>query len=292
MVVFCAVVEKGSFTAAATALRHTTSHVSKEVARLEERLATRLLNRTTRKVSLTESGLIFYENCSRIIEDAHSAHSQVLNSKDNPHGHLKISAPVMFGDACLNQWIPEFVGAYPDVILDIEVSDRYVDIIAEGFDVIIRAGELKDTEFISKLLMQTRQLAVASPNYLKQHGAPQSPADLKDHILIDFQNQGITGNWTFQDKNGKPLSVATTPKIRCNSASMENALARSGFGITRLPQLACEIELANGSLVPILEDFEKPPLPLYVLYPSRKYLAPKVRVFIDFLYDKCAARST
>ncbi|MGI9401920.1 MAG: LysR substrate-binding domain-containing protein, partial [Rhizobiaceae bacterium] len=250
-----------------------------------------LLNRTTRKVSLTEAGLIFYENCSRIIDDARTAHSQLQNSRDNPRGHLKISAPVMFGDACLNQWIPEFANSYPDVMLDIEVSDRYVDIVAEGFDVVIRSGQLKDADFIARSLMRTRQLTVASPAYLKKHGTPQSPDELVNHILIDFQHSGIANIWTFRDVNGKPLPVAVKPNLRCNSASMEAALASSGFGITRLPQLACEAELADGSLVPILEDFEIPPLPLNIIYPSRKFLAPKVRVFVDFLTEKCAARS-
>ncbi len=289
IIVFCAVAEKGSFTAAATELRHTTSHVSKEVARLEERLATRLLNRTTRKVSLTEAGLTFYENCRRVIDDAQSSQSQLLDSRDDPTGHLKISAPVMFGDACLNQWIPEFALKYPDVMLDIEVSDRYVDLVAEGFDLVVRTGQLKDLDFIAKPLMQTRQLTVAAPAYLDRHGTPKTPGDLENHILIDFHRPGIANTWNYL-RNGKTVPATVSPKLRCNSASMEAALARSGFGITRLPQMACETELADGSLVPILEDFEIAPLQLQILYPSRKFLAPKIRAFIDFLSEKCASQ--
>lgn len=291
LVVFCAVVEAGSFTAAASSLNHTTSHVSKEVARLEHRLGTRLMNRTTRKIGLTETGRVFYENSRRIIDEAQASRSQILNSENRVFGHLKISVPVMFGDACLNHWLPEFVAEYPDVTHDVEVSDRFVDIIAEGLDAVVRAGQLDDNELISKVLMRTRRLTVASPDYIEAHGAPSSPHDLADHVLIDFAYRGLSSMWHYQGPDGQTISVKVKPKVRCNSASMEIALVRSGFGITRIPHLAAERELKAGELVPILEAFENPNLEIHAVYPSRRHLAPKVRAFVDFLSKKCAERN-
>ena len=287
MVVFCAVIEKGSFTAAANALHHTTSHVSKEVARLEDRLGTRLMNRTTRKVSLTETGRIYYENASRLIDDAKSVQAQILSAEERPFGHLKVSVPVMFADACLNQWLPDFVAMYPDVSHTIEVSDRRADIVAEGFDVVVRTGQLKDAEFIARKLMSTRQMTVASPSYLASHGCPQKPQELQGHVLIDFAGQGVSNSWEYRSLDGETVTVEVKAKIRCNSADMEIALACSGFGITRIPQLAAQRQIESGELVVILEDFEKPELEFHAIYPSRQHLAPKIRVFVDFLADRC-----
>lgn len=291
MVVFCSVIEQGSFTAAARALGHTTSHVSKEIARLEDRLGTRLMNRTTRKISLTESGRIFHENSSRIIVDAQSTYTQILTAEDRPFGHLKVSVPVMFGDTCLNEWLPEFVAEFPDITHDIQVGDQFVDIVAEGFDVVVRAGQLESAELIAKRLMSTRQLTVASPDYLNVHGEPGTPGELEGHSLVDFGYRGISSIWEYRTSKGKIETVRVKPKIRCNSASMEVALASSGFGITRIPHLAAEREVLAGKLIPILVNFENPELEFHAVYPSRQHLAPKVRVFVDFLVRKCAERN-
>ncbi|NKB51136.1 MAG: LysR family transcriptional regulator [Rhizobiaceae bacterium] len=287
MVIFCAVVDQGGFTAAAKALNHTTSHVSKVVARLEARLGSRLMNRTTRTFSLTESGEVFYENSSRIIKDAEHTLSLISQNEERAFGHLKVSVPVMFADACLNGWLPEFVNAFPDITLEIESSDRFVDIVAEGFDVVVRAADLDDSLLIARKIMSTRRLTVASPDYLARHGTPAAPGDLETHTLIDFSYRGIANMWTYRGKDGGNLSVRVTPKIRCNIASMELALASSGFGITRLPLLVAENQLKSGELVAILTDYENPPLELHAIYPSRQHLAPKVREFVDFLARKC-----
>jgi DNA-binding transcriptional LysR family regulator len=197
----------------------------------------------------------------------------------------------MFGDACLNQWIPDFVEEFPDVTLDLEISDRYVDIISEGFDVVVRAGELEDTEFIARTLMKTRQVTIAAPAYLNNYGSPTSPGDLSHHILISFPSRTNASNWEYESPQGKALSVAIKPKVRCNSASMEISLAKSGFGITRIPYLACEQEIDEGSLVTILDDYEIPKLAIHAVYPSRQHLAPKVRAFVDFLAVRCGQRN-
>ena len=288
MVVFCEVVEAAGFTAAAKNLGHSASHVSKEVARLEDRLGARLLNRTTRTVSLTESGRIYYETARRVVDDARAAETQILSVRDQPFGLLRVSVPVSFSLGYLNAWLPEFLNAYPAVRLEIEASDRVVDIVAEGFDVVVRAAQLDDTELIAKRLLTSRRLTVASPAYLDAHGEPSSPEELAEHTLIDFAHRRIAGTWNYIRGDGSEIRVNVTPRVVCDSAETEAALAVAGIGITRLPSLACRDELASGALVPILTAFEKPPLGVYVVYPSRSHLAAKVRAFVDFLSDKFA----
>lgn len=287
MQVFCAVVEAGGFSAAARQLGHSVSHVSKVVARLETKLRTRLLNRTTRRVSLTELGNTYYDQARQILRDAETVRDRIQNTGVRPVGLLRISIPVMFSQAHLQYWLPDFLQRYPDVSVEIEESDRMVDIVGEGFDAVIRAGPLKDAGLIARSLLQTRQMIVAAPSYLKQHGTPQHPRDLRDHTLIDFSYRATSNSWEFVGENGRPMNVAATPRIRCNSAEMEAALAVAGVGITGLPHMACQRQVASGALVPILEPFEQPPIALQVVYPSRAYLAPKVRAFVDFLGEKC-----
>lgn len=287
MQIFCAVVENGGFGAAARLRGHSVSHVSKSVARLEARLGTRLLNRTTRTVSLTETGRTYYDHARQIIRDAESVERRIQSVGERPVGLLRVSVPVMFAQAHLKRWLPEFLSECPDVSVDLDASDRMVDIIGEGYDVIVRAGALNDTGLIAKKLLSTRQMTVAAPAYLKAHGEPAHPSELRDHALIDFSYRTVSNNWEFTGPGGNPLFVSVTPRIRCNSAEMEAALAVGGVGITGLPHMACQQDVAAGALVPILEAFEQPPIDLQVVYPSRAYLAPKVRAFVDFLDRNC-----
>ena len=285
-VVFCAVVETGGFTAAARKLGHTASHVSKEIGRLEARLNCRLLNRTTRSVSLTEAGSRFYENIRVLIDDAQDAQQAVLDTADRPSGLLKISSPVSISLSCLNRWLPEFLGMYPDIRLEFEASDRMADVVGEGFDIVVRAGHLKDSELIAHPLGKSRLLTVASPSYLEKAGVPGSPDDLGSHVLIDFAGRELARAWDFAGTGQRKINVAINPRVICNSAESELALALAGVGITRLPSFACKAELDAGRLVPILEEFEKPPIGIFAIYPSRANLPKKSRVFVDFLAGK------
>ena len=291
MLLFCAVVEAGGFTAAAREFGRSVSHVSKEVARLEARLDARLLNRTTRRISLTETGRVYYTQARQIVRDAEAIDQRIQSVGDRPFGLLRVSVTVMFSHAYLNGWLPEFLRLYPDIACDIVVSDRKVNIVAEGFDAVVRAGRLEDADLIAKELTQTRQLAVAAPSYLETNGSPNHPRELADHVLIDFSYRNISRVWDFSGTNGKTITVPVSPLVTCDSAEMETALAVAGLGITRLPQLACEDEVRSGALVPILEGFEKPPIGIYAVYPSRAHLAPKVRAFVDFLDKKCKRRN-
>lgn len=286
LIVYCAVVENEGFTAAARALGHTPSHVSKEIARLEERLGARLLNRTTRTVSLTDVGGNYYQKARQIIEDASSAEKQILDTSHKPSGLLKLSVPVSVALSCLNAWLPEFLDAYPDIRMSIDASDRLVDIVAEGFDVVVRAGQLKDSDLVARKLVTSRLMTVASPRYLATAGTPETPDELQGHVLIDYSLREISDLWGFSGHQGQLVNVPVVPRITCNSAETEQALAIAGVGITRLPGFSCQDKILSGDLVAILEDYEMPPIGLYAIYPSRSQLATKVRAFVDFLTRK------
>ena len=291
MVLFCTVVEQTGFCAGARLLGHTPSHVSKEIAKLEARLGTRLLNRTTRRISLTETGRIYFENARRIVGEAHAVEDRILTLGDRPFGELKMTVPLVFADNCFNAWLPEFIVAFPDVALDIEVSEHKVDLILEAFDLAVRIGTLPASDLVSRQLFATDLMTVASQDYLDRHGCPQTPHELSEHILVDFSLRTAAHVWTFPARGRGTITVAVAPRFRCNNAQMEKALALSGKGITRLPRLACEEELLDGRLVRILEDYEPDPAGIHVVYPSRNYLPPKTRAMIDFLIKKCQQRT-
>ncbi|MDA4844210.1 LysR family transcriptional regulator [Hoeflea poritis] len=287
MVIFCAVVDENGFAAAAERLGHSASHISKEVARLEQRLGARLLNRTTRTLSLTEIGRTYYEQARTIVEDAREIRNRIRAVGDKPAGLLRVSVPVSFARNYLDAWLPEFMETYASVRLHIEASDRMADVVAEGFDVVVRAGRLDDTGLIARRLMTTRLLTVASPAYLARHGMPETPAELAGHTLIDFSYRRTATTWEYKGDGGRRIPVSVAPRLVCNSAETELSVALAGAGITRLPSMACEKQIASGALVPILTRYEEEPIGVFALYPSRVHLAAKVRAFVDFLVDRC-----
>jgi len=286
MVLFCAVVEQEGMSAGAKLLGHTPSHVSKEIARLEARLGARLLNRTTRRISLTESGRIYYENARRIVDDTRAVQNRLHSVGDRPFGELRMSVPVVFAHGWLNNWLPEFLQRYPEVDLNIDVSERRADMIDEGIDLLVRIGDLPPSDLIAREIFRTQGLTVASPSYLKRNGTPRHPNDLKDHELIDFSFHGITQNWSYPGPDGEMITVPIAPRIRCNDAQTEKVLALAGRGITRLPDLSCQAELDAGALVAILPDFRAPSIGVNVIYASRDNLPAKTRAMIDFLVEK------
>lgn len=286
MVLFLTVVEQEGLSAAARLLGHTPSHVSKEISRLETRLGARLLNRTTRRISLTEAGRTYYESARRIIADAKATQEHLQTTGDRPFGELRMSVPVVFAHGCLNRWLPEYLERYPDVALNIDVSERRADMIGEGIDLLVRIGSLPSSELIARELFKSRLMTVASPEYLARMGTPLHPEDLKHHALIDFSFHGTTQHWTYHSADHSEISIPITPRIRCNDANSEKCYAISGLGITRLPSLACDAESAAGSLVPILTDFEPAPAAVHAIYASKENLPAKTRSMIDFLVEK------
>ena len=286
MIVFCEVVDSDGFATAARKLGHSASHVSKEIARLEDRLGARLLNRTTRTMSLTEIGQLYYEHVRQIIDDARETESKILGGKNIPIGSLRVSVPVSFGLSHLAEALPEFLHDNPQMALDMEFNDRMVDVIAEGYDVVLRIGQLKDTSLIARQIGVTRGVTVASPDYWKVHGKPRHPKNLESHTAISYALMSNPARWEYIDENGEPLAVNMNVRVKCNSAELETILATRGVGVTRLPEFVCAKELADGLLEPVLEEFVGPSIGIYAVYPHRRHLSPKVRVFIDFLVAK------
>jgi len=282
--VFVGVINAGSFTAAARALGHSTSYVSKEITRLEERLGSRLINRTTRTLSLTDAGRAYYERCSQIVIDAENAERSINQLQDKPRGLLRINAPVSFGSQYLLDVLSRFMHRYPEVKLEVEFNDRLIDVVAEGYDVVIRVGEIKDSNLVARKFTSSRAVVVASPDYIKRKGCPEKAEDLTQHDCIAYSLLPTPAQLDFY-KDGVRSSVTVDPRAMCNSAAIEVAMAVQGIGITRLPLFTCEQEVANGELKIILEDYDKIKFDVYAVYPHRQYLTAKVRAFVDFVVD-------
>lgn len=282
--VFVGLVNAGSFTAAARALGHSTSYVSKEITRLEKRLGSRLLNRTTRTISLTDAGRAYYERCSQIVIDAENAERSINQLQEMPSGLLRINAPVSFGSIYLLDVLAKFMHRYPEVKLEVELNDRLIDVVAEGYDVVIRVGEIKDSNLVARKFTSSRGVVIASPDYIKRKGCPKQAEDLAQHDCITYSLLPMPTQWDFY-KNGVRSSVTVDPRAMCNSAAVEVAMVMQGIGITRLPLFTCEQEVANGDLQIILEDYDQMQFDVYAVYPHRQYLTAKVRAFVDFLVD-------
>lgn len=285
MALFREVVTQGSFAAAAKHFGHTASHVSRAVARLEQRLGVRLLHRTTRKLSLTEPGQVYFDQARRMVEEATQLEARLGALGGRPFGVLRMSVPVIFARAHFDAWAPDFMARYPDVQLDVEVSDRRVDLVAEQRDLAVRVGAPGGSSLMMRELFHTALLTVASPSYLKRAGHPETPVDLEHHRLIDFTFRTGPQAWIYEAA-GKVTRVAATPAARCNDAYLERALALGGAGITRLPEMACAEDLKAGTLVRILPSDPPKAAPVVVLWPSRDHLPAKVRAMIDFLVEK------
>ncbi len=285
--VFVGVINTGSFTAAARALGHSTSYVSKVITRLEKRLGSRLLNRTTRTISLTDAGRAYFERCNQIVIDAENAERSINQLQENPSGLLRINAPGSFGSKYLLDVLSNFMNRYPEVKLEVEFNDRLIDVVAEGYDVVIRVGEIKDSNLVARKFTSSHSVVVASPDYLKRRGQPKQVEDLAQHDCIAYSLLPAPSQWVFY-KNGVRSSVTVDPRAMCNSPEIEVAMVVHGIGITRLPLFTCEKEVASGELQVILEDYDQLNYGVYAVYPHRQYLTAKVRAFVDFVVDAFA----
>lgn len=286
MVVFAEVVNSGSFTQAAHNSGHSTSYISKEIGKLEERLGVRLLHRTTRTLRLTPEGESYFQQCEQLIEDAQLAENALTGLQDTPKGKLRVSCPVGFALSRLRPIIRKFTERYPDIILELDLNDRKIDIVAEGFDLAIRAShQLEDSSLISRRFLRSEGIIIASPEYLKKYGAPQHPSDLSNHKTISYSyvKQGMV--WDFIDKNNQPFTVPIQSQIITNNSFMEVSLCVEGEGITRVPRFHLRDELESGKLVELFADYPKININVYMVYPSRKNMSGKVRCFIDFITE-------
>ncbi|MFV9615556.1 MAG: LysR family transcriptional regulator [Gammaproteobacteria bacterium] len=283
--VFVGVINSGSFTAAAQALGHSTSYVSKEITRLEKRLGSRLLNRTTRTISLTDAGRAYFERCNQIVIDAENAERSISQLQDKPRGLLRVNAPVSFASIYLLDYLSEFMNRFSEITLEVEFNDRMIDVVAEGYDVVIRAGKIQDSNLVARKFTTSKSVVVASPDYLKKNGRPSQASELEQHACLAYSLLPNSTLWNFV-KDGSHTAVNINPRLMANNAGLEVAMAKNGVGIGRLPLFCCEQEITKGTLEIILQDYEQPEIGVYAVYPHRQYLTARVRAFVDFLVDK------
>lgn len=284
--VFVQVVDSGSFTAAADRLGISKSVVSKYVTRLENQLGARLLNRTTRSLSLTEVGRVFYERSRKGLADIEDAQSEVSRMQSEPRGTLRINVPMSFGILHVAPVLPEFLKLYPDITVDVNFDDRKVDVIEEGFDISVRISELPDSSLIAKRLGPCRHTIVAAPEYLERCGTPRKPEALRDHNIISYRYQESALTWHFQTPDSKPTAVTVSGSLIMNSSLAIRAALLEGVGIARIPTFVVGKDIREGRLIPILRDYEILDVTIYLVYPQRRHLSPKVRAFVDFMAER------
>lgn len=283
MAVFVKTVECGSFAGAGNALGMTAQMAGHHVAELEARIGTRLLNRTTRRQSLTEAGHAFHERCRSLLVDAEAAESQARSLSATPRGRLRVTAPVTFGAFALPELLTRFLRRYPDVQIDLSITDRFVDLVDEGFDAAIRLGALHDSSLVARPLDAYRLIACAAPSYVA-HAAPlDSPHDLARHECLGFAYASAppAAEWQFIERDsGQRLSVPIQPRFRANDMKALLAAAFDGFGIVLAPETAVHDALADGRLVTVLPGYAVPSRPMHIVVASNQ-MTLKLRYFVD-----------
>lgn len=282
MRVFTAVVDAGSFVAAADSLAMSKAAVSRHVSDLEQRLGVRLLQRTTRKLSLTQEGEVFVARCRDILATVEAAEAELSTRSDSASGLLKLSVPVSFGVRHLAPLWSEFLEAHPRVALDVQLSDRVVDLVDEGLDMAVRIARLPDSSFVSRQLASTRLVLCASREYLERHGVPRHPGELAGHDVLGYSLLALGDQWQFTGPEG-PVSVKVRPRMWTNNGDTCIAAAVRGAGVILQPTFLLAPELAAGQLVEVLPQYRSIELGIYAVYPTRKFVLPKVRALLEFL---------
>lgn len=287
---FVTVVDTGSFVRAADALSSSKTAVSRLVGGLESRLGTRLLHRTTRKLSMTPEGEVFYERCRQLLDGLAEAEAELTVHAGEAIGQLRVNVPVTFGLLHLAPLWPAFMELHPKVVLDVTLSDRLVDLVDEGYDLAVRIARLQASTLVSRQLTSTRLILCASPEYLRRHGVPERPADIARHAVISYTLLSMGEQWEFEGPQGR-VSVEVVPRIRTNSGDTCCAAAVQHQGIVLQPSFLVGAHLASGALVELLPDYHSIELGVFAVYPTRKHLTPKVRALIDFLVDAFRMRA-
>ncbi|MDW7550741.1 LysR family transcriptional regulator [Pseudoalteromonas sp. McH1-7] len=283
--IFVAVVEAGSFSLAAERLGMTKSAVSKRISSLEDNLGTRLFHRSTRKLVLTESGEEFSDYARNSVYIAQQGITAATLNQGKPKGTLKINAPMTFSRLHLAPHLKEFLDLYPDIKVILSMDDQVVDMIAGAYDVGIRIGELKDSSLIARKLAKCNSVVCASPEYLQQAGIPNTPHDLKDHNCIYYSLFQAGVEWTFF-KADKKLKVEPTGNFIVNNSDAICEMLLQGLGICQMPTFIVQRYLNTGQLVPVLANYDLPDHSIFAVYPERRHIPEKVKVFIDFLEEK------
>jgi DNA-binding transcriptional LysR family regulator len=285
--VFVQVVESLSFVRAAERLGLSTTAVSRQVAELEKHLQSRLLQRTTRRISLTEAGRTFHDRCVQILAELDEAEREAAQEAAEPRGTIRLTTSINFGTRQVTPAIAAFLARHAHVKFDVALSDRIVDIVEEGYDLAVRIGGTGAQNLVARKLGETRLVACASPGYIATQGAPAAPEDLVRHNCLTYE-YAMRDTWTFRDAAGRERTVRVAGSLNSNNGDLNVAAAVQGLGIAMEPDFIVGVELRNGALVPVLGSFEAPALPIYAVYPSRRFLPAKVRAFVDFLADRFA----
>jgi DNA-binding transcriptional LysR family regulator len=284
IVVFARVVETRSFTAAAQQLGLPKSTVSRKIAQLEERLAARLIQRTTRKLSLTEIGQAYYERCARIVTDIAIAEQLVTDMQSTPRGLLKITAPVDLGAFRLGEITAAFCAEHPDIYVHLDLSDRVADLVEEGLDLAIRFGPLGESSLVARRLSHVSMALYAAPSYLARRPGPVEPDDLSDHDLLAFVPLPRFGTWTLTGPDGQSVELSPTARMTSNNLLAIREAAIAGAGIALLPSFVVNCP-ATGPLTTVLPGWRAPSSELFAVYPSTRNLSPKVRAYLDFVVE-------
>lgn len=286
MAAFVRVVEKGGFSPAARELGLTPSAVSKLVSRMENRLGVRLLNRTTRRLALTPEGEAFFHRANRILVDIEEAENEVARFRARPRGRLRLNVGTAFGAHQLVPALPEFLSRYPEIEVEVMVTDRLVDLMEEGADVGLRAGELPDSSYVSRKICEMERVICASPAYLERHGVPATPADLLKHNCLVIAGAPQFHRWPFNMADGV-RSVEVTGNVSANNAETLVQLALLDVGIIRLADVIVGEAIASARLKPVLVDVHHvEPLPLHAIFPHGRQRSPRVAALVDFLVEK------
>jgi DNA-binding transcriptional LysR family regulator len=288
MAVFARVVEARSFTGAAARLGLSKSAVSTRVAHLEDQIGARLLHRTTRRLTLTDAGMRFYERCARLVAAADDAALAAAGVSSEPRGLLRVAAPVAFGQMQLATVFADFLAAWPGVRLEVALEDRHVDLVAEGIDLAIRVTRPRDSSLVASRLASDRMVVCAAPSYLARRGTPSRPEELLHHNCLRYAHLRVAEEWRFRE-GSREFSVPVSGDFVANDAALLRESARAGLGITILPSSILGPDLEAGWLRSILDDFSGAEIGVYAMYPHRQHVPPAVRALVAFLAQRFRA---
>lgn len=285
-----AVVETGSFSRAAQRLGIAKSVVSRRVSQLESGLGVQLLRRTTRTQSLTDAGRAFYERAARILADLDEAEAALVDSSAALRGLIRLAAPLSFGIAHLAPALNRFLEQHRDVEIDLDLNDREVNLVEEGFDMAVRIGELRDSTLVARRLGTARFATCASPAYIAAYGEPSNPDELGRHTGLHYSNVPLSAAWTYHDRRGQPVTAIPGIRLRANNGDALKAAALAGHGLVNAPTFIVGDAIASGELVEVLGDYRRPPVGIHAVYPPGRLQPRRVQVFTEFLAGRFGDR--
>ena len=248
-------------------------------------MGARLLNRTTRRLSLTEVGSAFHEHCSRLVAEAEEAEQTVTALTANPRGTLRVNVPMSFGRLHIARAIPQFLAQFPDLKVDITLDDAFVDLVHGGYDLAIRIADLPDSSLVARRLAPSRRVVCGSPGYLRRRGVPQTPDDLRNHECLSYRYLATTGSWPFK-KGQRTWSIPVNGSLSANNGDVLLAAAVAGTGLVLVPTFMVEQQLRSGALRPVLAPYAESDFGIYAVYPHRRHVSAKVRAFVDYFAER------